>query len=670
MRRPIAVAAALTAILLYITTPGALSADEDALTTTLHPGWNLVGWIHEETPAADLFDQLDSLESIHDGSGQSIRRPAADAPAAEDAALTLQPGRGYWLRIGSEQPLGWTRPAEPSTLRFQLESGEQLVAWAGPSDRSIDDVLLGLRDQLSLAWRWIAAEQRYVPWSPNPDILSPDAPPLNRGDAVRIDLLEPTEWLHPTGDLPRIQFAGGLHHQLPDNFREMVEADLRFVVERFAAKFHFEVPADRLILRVPTTPEALQRQQENHAAPSGAWALSPRTSGGTSIIVMPWHYWRERGCDDRARGVPRSCSTLAHEYFHILQYELAGPAGNRTPGWLVEGTAIWSYWPLFDLPSPDFHSHQLASDELDLSAHADPYDYAHDLGEVATAFLVRRAGINSIVDFWRNLDPRISPGLSWKTVFARSFGVAYSVFVSEFYQHRRPLFTIVTGRVITTNTSLLSSLYVGSINSRPSLLSANVTPGGRFSIRLWREPQALSGLADHLLYVGSVKLAHCLADVLPDGTIGWINPQDSPSESPRYTLLADVETIADFNIQLPDSFCQQRLILEVKGSYGLSEDLQASYCPVGEDGCSLMTRAAPRKFVGLVPIAGDYRIKLTARGGVWCTAYATANGLAPNLAPGYRSGITPISVSEEGTATMQIHLDSAEQLCVSDSLEE
>ena len=664
MRRLIAVAAALAAILLYITTFGALSAGEDVITTTLHPGWNLVGWIHEETPAVDLFDQLDALESIHDGSGQSMRRPAVDAPD-DEAALTLQPGRGYWLRTNSDQPLDWTRPSKPSKLRFQLEPGEQLVAWAGPSDRSIADVLLGLRDRLSLAWRWIAAEQRYVPWSPDSDIPSPEAPLLKRGDAVQINLLESTEWLHPTGDLPRIQFAGGLHHQLPDNFREMVEADLRFVVERFAAKFQFEVPADRLTLRIPTTPEALQRQQENMYAISDAWAFSPQTGRGTSIIVMPWYLWGERGCDDHARGVPQSCDVLAHEYFHILQHQLAGQARNLTPGWLVEGTAIWSYWHLFDRPSPDFHDHQFASDELDLSAHADPYDYAHDLGEVATAFLVRRAGIKSIVDFWRNLDPRINPGLSWKTVFARSFGVAYSVFVSEFYQHRRPLFTIVTGRVITTNTSLLSSLYVGSINSRPSLLSANVTPGGRFSIRLWRKPEPLSGLASHLLYVGSVKLDYCQADVLPDGTIGWINPQDSPSESPRYTLLADVETIADFNIQLPDLFCQQRLILEVKGSYGLSEDLQASYCPVGEDGCSLMTRDAPRKFVGLVPLAGDYRIKLTARGRVWCTAYATANGLAP----GYVSGTTPISVSEKD-ATVQIHLDSAEQLCVSDSLEE
>lgn len=670
MRRLIAVAAALTVILLYITTLGALSADEDALTTTLHPGWNLIGWIHEETPAADLFDQLDALESIHDGSGQSMRRPVADAPDDDEAALILQPGRGYWLRIGSEQPLDWTRPAEPSTLRFQLEPGDQLVAWAGPSDRSIADVLLGLRDQLSLAWRWIAAEQRYIPWSPDSDIPSPDAPPLNRGDAVRIDLLESTEWLHPTGDLPRIQFAGGLHHQLPDNFREMVEADLRFVVERFAAKFQFEVPADRLILRVPTTPEALQRQQENHAAPSGAWALSPRTRGGTSIIVMPWHYWRERGCDDRARGVPQSCDVLAHEYFHILQYELAGPARNRTPGWLVEGTAIWSYWPLFDLSSPDFHGHQFASDELDLSAHADPYDYAHDLGEVATAFLVRRAGIKSIVDFWRNLDPQINPDLSWKTIFARSFGVAYSVFVSEFYQHRRPLFTIVTGRVITTNTSLLSSLYVVSINSPPSLLSSNVTPDGRFSMRLWREAVGSSGSVDHKLVVGSTERGFCQADVLPDGTVGWLNSLGSASEYPRYTLLADVETIAEFNVQLPDSFCQQRLILEVEGSYGLSKDLQASYCPVGEDGCPLMTRDAPRKFVGFVPLAGDYRIKLTARGHVWCTAYATANGLAPNFAPRYVSVITPISVSEEGSATVRIRLDSAEQLCVSDSLEE
>ena len=657
MRRLIAVAAALTAILLYITTLGALSADEDALTTTLHPGWNLVGWIHEETPAADLFDQIDSLESIHDGSGQSIRRPVADAPADEDAALTLQPGRGYWLRIGSEQPLDWTRPAEPSTLRFQLEPGNQLVAWAGPSDRSIDDVLLGLCDQLSLAWRWIAAEQRYIPWSPNPDIPAIDAPPLNRGDAVRIDLLEPTEWLHPTGDLPRIQFAGGLHHQLPDNFREMVEADLRFVVERFAAKFQFEAPADRLILRVPTTPAALQRQQVNHAARSDAWAFSPETGGGTSIIVMPWYFWDRGDCVTSAREVPRSCSTstLAHEYFHILQYELAGAMRARVPGWLFEGTALWSEHIVFNDPEPDVDAAQAGTNELDLAARSDRNDPAHSVGFAAVAMLVGRAGTESIVGFWENLGQIAGATSHWTTGFALTFGESYSAFLTEFAEHRKRLFTTVSGRVRTTGNQPLLEMRVDAIADQPSAwYAADVESGGRFELTLL---SLIPGTTESVQY--AVSIAHkgstCAARVGPDGTLSF---QSSLKDQASFVVVPDGEPAQMLDIHLPAAFCRDRLAIQLAGAYGVSGVFSVQLCIAETSGCVHASRPSTGRFEAPVPFEGEYWIRVTDHTGGLCNMYVAGDSLTR-----YSESASRFS-SSESPEVVRVRLDSASDSCV------
>lgn len=650
MRRSVAAAAALAAILLYVTTLGALSADEDALTTTLHPGWNLIGWIHEETPAADLFDQLDALESIHDGSGRSMRRPVADAPAADEAALTLQPGRGYWLRIDSDQPLDWTRPAEPSTLRFQLEPGDQLVAWAGPSDRSIADVLLGLRDQLSLAWRWIAAEQRYVPWSPNPEIPSLDTPPLNRGDAVRIDLLEPTEWLHPTGNLPRIQFAGGLHHQLPDNFRETVEADLRSVVERFVAKFQFEVPADRLILRVPTTTEALQRQQRNMHAISDAWAFSPTTLDGTSIIVVPWYIWRFTS--DRLKPSLRS---LAHEHFHIMQYELAGPKRNEVPGWLTEGTAGWSDVILFDLPQLDLDQIQEISGTLDLWTRSDANDYDHYLGGIATRFLAKRAGVESLINFWRNLDPRVHSDRTWQIAFAESFDITFADFVAEFYEHRRPLFTIVSGRVETVGDISLSSLYIhtaGGVGSPTAAVVHNVAPDGTFTLAAYRGEPTSTDLYWHDLIIGSTE-TNCQAEVLPDGTVGWLGAGDDP---PRRTLVADAETIDDFDIELPATFCQRRIVVDLTGHYGERGNFFVDYCVANMWRCRPMARTGGDEFTAFVPVSGEYVIYISDRATI-CSVYATADGASRHVAA------AQVFLVEEELTTVRVLLEARSDVC-------
>lgn len=647
--RPVVAAAVAVALLLLCAGVYRVSAADDggAITTTLHPGWNLIGWIHEETAASDVFAQVDELELIHDGDERLVRRSASDDPAA---LQSLQPGRGYWFHINSERPIEWSRPAEPSTRRFHLETGEQLVAWAGPSDRSISDVLLGLRDQVTIAWRWLAADQRFVPWSPNPDAPALEEPAIDRGDAVQVNLTEAVEWLHPTGNLPRIEFPGGLHQNLPDDFRETVEADLRVVVERFAAKLRFEAPADRLVLRVVTTLEAQAREIELFSAVSDAWAASPRQHGGESIIVVPWYLWQRT-----AERLKPSLETLAHEYFHVMQYEFAGSARLQVPGWLTEGAAVHSDVMLFDVSWLEFDRIQDLSTTLDLRERSGPEDYDHHLGNIATRFLIRLAGFESLIDFWRNLDPRVHPDRTWQVAFAESFDTTFGDFATEFYEYRRSLFTIVSGRVEAVDDVQLNSFYVrtsGGAGSSTAAVVHNVAADGAFTLAAYRgEPTSTSSYW-HDLVIGSTE-TNCQAEVFPDGTVGWLGEDDVLT---RRTFVADAETIDDFNIELPASFCQRRLIVETPGHYGANGDFDILYCVANMWRCTPMLRTGDGDFAAFIPVVGRYILRITdrARG---CVAYATADGASRHVAAAH------LFFVQDELTTARVPLESQSDLC-------
>ena len=129
----------------------------------------------------------------------------------------------------------------------------------------------------------------------------------------------------------RVAFAGGLQHQLPDDFRETVEADVAWVVELFASRFAWEMETRRLTVRFATTPEALARLQSRQRATTNAWARSPVTRAGVNEIVMSAGFWTS-GYSSGA-GISYARSILAHEYFHIAQFEIAGlPATARRAG--------------------------------------------------------------------------------------------------------------------------------------------------------------------------------------------------------------------------------------------------------------------------------------------------------------------------------------------------
>ena len=663
--RPVVAAAAAVALLLLCAGVYRVSAADDggAITTTLHPGWNLIGWIHEETAASDVFAQVDELALIHDGDERLVRRSASDDPAA---LQSLQPGRGYWFHINSERPIEWSRPAEPSTRRFHLETGEQLVAWAGPSGRSISDMLLGLRDQVTIAWRWLAADQRFVPWSPNPDLPALNIPAVDRGEAVRVNLVEGAEWLHPTGDLPRVQFPGGLHDEVHDDIRERIQADLQFVVERYAATFKIEIPADRVRLVVPTTSDAVARLRGTATRSASAWAILPRTSGGVSQIVVPWYFW---GYDDDPDNEPPTFTrgAIAHELFHVLQYEFAGSSYSCVPGWLTEGTAIWAHivstrrtWPEID----DLHK---SSGVLELPVSHQPFVPNHDLGMLAVALLIERTDVHSIVDFWRQSVLQTTCGQGWQAAFSQAFGVTFDDFAAEFYERRRSSFGTIDVRLSEPNGQSMENFFLrvlgwwplesddfGRVDHR-----VEVPPNGTLPLHLMRNGPGTTEPIRYTLFLGR-EHSYCRAQLLRDGTLLEIT---SASYDDDITVPPAEASSHRLDAELPSGFCRHRFAVRLFGGYVVSRLTFVLVCQPDGGRCIHLQSNGEAGFREFVPFPSSYSIQIFDAG-VGCGAYVAKGGYTED-----RASATQFA-SSDGAPMLRVRLDSAEDLCSPDSLKE
>ena len=633
-------------MLLLATIRPASAADDDTITTTLHAGWNLIGWIHEETPASEVFEQLPELESIHGGALAD-----GEEPDDADAVEQLQAGRGYWFRISDGDAIEWVRPATSAGRRFQLEPGRQLVAWAGRSDIELADALAGLTEHLTSAQRWIAAEQRAVPWPPDPSVEPVEIPLLRRGEAVEVTLTEATEWLQPSGVYHRVAFAGGLQHQLPDDFRETVEADVAWVVDLFASRFAWEMETRRLTVRIATTPEALARLQSRARTSAHAWARSPATRAGVNEIVMSADYWNP--AYSSGPGVGHVRSVLAHEYFHIMQFELAGPARHRTPGWLTEGTATWLGQGLLGR-LPTVSDAQFWTTELNLATRFRPSDPAHALGVAALTILIERSGTDSVIDFWRNLAPRKGVARSWQTAFRETFGLSSQEFYELFYEVRRPHFTVISGAIKRSGSSALPRLSVEAETDRGRRESVDVEPNGSFEITLPRFDS--SGAATLNYGIAVVRRdTTCRGEVGLDQILTWPTSGDS---RPALPFSTNEPSVSDFDIIAPASFCSEQVRVRTTGNIrDVPKDLEISVCRPDGTGCTVAEKSkGSPTYTATVPIPGDHVIELSSPQHR-CPSYAAANGFTRDLGEALivRSAVRP--------TTTQIRFEPSSRLC-------
>lgn len=648
--------ALLAALVLAFGGDSPAQAQQETITTTLYPGWNLVGWIEAETDVDAVFERIPGLVTMHSGSGDGGAASASRQPGEPPHTLsTLRPGVGYWFRLVADEPYDWRRSAQPAAQRFELQRGPQLVAWTGPSGRTVAEALLGLQGRVAAVWRWVAADRRYLRWPADLKAGPADAPLLQRGDALGISLTRAAEWLHPTGELPQIEFAGGLHAGLPDDFRETIETDLRFVIEQFAAKFAFEAPAEQVRVRITTTAQAAAQQAVLLRCGLQGCAHSPPDGTGVSTIVLPSYKWTSHALAPSGSAATFGRIDLAHEYFHILQHELAGVWRALAPGWLIEGTAMWSRHIIFDDQPPAFELLQLGTNELDLASRSYTEDYDHQLGAAAMALLARRAGSDALVEFWRILGERSEPYLHWGAPFERAFGITAAEFEREFHELRRPLFSIVNGQTISLISENLPPLQIearGFAEAFGAVYRTEVETDRSFTLTLARSVRPGGAPFSYKLTIARGG-SRCFADLHADGSVVWPEPANI---APEVMLRPNEPTMEDLAVLLPESFCRQELAVTLAGSYGASPDATVLFCRPQEQTCMRPARGAEGMFRDFVPWQGDYIIRVVDNA-ARCGAFVARQGFAQQ-----RERASRVMVGETPT-TLTVRLDSPAELC-------
>ena len=127
----------------------------DAITTVLHPGWNMVGWVGPSTPTSELFDEIASLRQVSawDALAKEYRRARRDGHAP---LPTLAPGMGLWLLLGGNASVEWTRPVSHEAVLLSLHAGLNLVGWTGENGTAIEDAVFRFGEAFVRASRWSA----------------------------------------------------------------------------------------------------------------------------------------------------------------------------------------------------------------------------------------------------------------------------------------------------------------------------------------------------------------------------------------------------------------------------------------------------------------------------------------------------------------------------------
>ncbi|MXW24716.1 MAG: hypothetical protein F4Z77_00200 [Dehalococcoidia bacterium] len=146
------------------------------------------------------------------------------------------------------------------------------------------------------------------------------------------------------------------------------------------------------------------------------------------------------GSDDPGWSIPAFMATTAsfwdaaHEYFHVVQSELAG-GGPKGPHWLVEGSATYAEEAYDgDLEfrraiAPAAASHIASIRETE---SADWVRLNYHLGFLAVDWLVGHAGERSLLQYYRFLPDHDR----WEAAFEAAFGLTIDEFYERFEEHR------------------------------------------------------------------------------------------------------------------------------------------------------------------------------------------------------------------------------------------
>ena len=404
-------------------------ADSPELVTTLHQGWNLVGWVDVETPVGQLFGDngVPRLEAVR--AWDSVEQSwLTAAPDGGGNLQTLTPGMGLWLSLSPGESFEWRRARGPYANSTMLREGENLVAWSALDAVPAAVGLRQIRDAATLIGAWNAEEQRWQMAAPHTPHSVWTLGQFNHGDAVWIEAADEIEWRQLTGESPRVTFIG----DVSDEQRETTLAELELIRETFAAAFGGVSSAvDVLVFE---NRDVFQAWNKRH---TGDASTPPCGNAAGSYI----RYNLECGA-----------GTLAHEYFHRLQWTTGHDRDRSSPYvWFSEGAAVLASFLFADSSHPGEFERLLRSAWTDATATdrnlSDPsndYTIRYRGSAVAAYMLAQRSGSDALLRYLRDLYG--SDDFRWQdadAVFAQTFSVSLTDFYREWEQATRSVPAVI-----------------------------------------------------------------------------------------------------------------------------------------------------------------------------------------------------------------------------------
>ncbi len=436
---------ALTVGIVFASAPSRASAESEeapgpgTITTTLHPGWNMVAWLGPEAPATDLFEAIPALvrASAWDADNQRYLRRTSNS-IARYGLRELEPGMGLWLELGGDTPFEWTRATPEGGVLLSLRAGRNLVGWGGNSAMPAGDALDRFGASLVTASRWDAVAREYDRYRPDTTGTSNTLTELGPGDGLWVELTEDAWWWQSG--------TSGIEFTFPDSVpaekQTAIRDDMEDVVTFFAERYGIVPPPFTVIVDLNLDIFAGARARE---------ILISRSALNYSLLSV----------------------TLAHEYFHVLQRRLGAYAPSvhdPSPRWITEGSATYAgglyrqerWTKSAEELRHDRLRHSLPVtqrlDELELSrlfyAGAGP---AYSLAAMAVEWLSGYAVTGSAEEFapevpgWRSgwadqatyvaYYQRLSAVSDWEDAFERVFGLSADDFYDSFETYRSALTT-------------------------------------------------------------------------------------------------------------------------------------------------------------------------------------------------------------------------------------
>ena len=403
--------------------PPAVASDEpagaSAITTVLHPGYNLIAWLGSDASADDIFDQVPNLERISawDGGAQDYRRRTRTS-VPDDGLERLKQGSGVFLYVVGDSPVEWTREASDDSMLLDLHAGRNLVGWAGRDGTPIEEAVVRFGAALTRAWLWDAETQRYLHYRPGRPEHAHPLRELNHGDALWVELSAGARWWQSGTAPPPVVILGELAEARASKIWRQTDEARGAFVERWTIEASFTAYVGGL-----SDLDETYRSIYGRAFPQYCGTY------GRGLIFIRDDCFNSR--------------TISREYFHAIQDHLSQGRYLEAPPWLIEGSATYAEQLHLGISSVA----RTIDEQLDqyrdwakyviVDSNYPPlpevaWGAVHQRGFLAVDWLVEHSTEESPLEFFKML----ADSASFEEAFEGAFGMDIGEFYDSFEAYR------------------------------------------------------------------------------------------------------------------------------------------------------------------------------------------------------------------------------------------